>query len=220
MKKSVVVALSLPLLAGACTTKSAYEAAVEDFEPVYCYRYLMGVECTDKPKPRDAKRLVNYYGPAPHRYDQPEPEPEIERQAPKMVNYWVKDPEPVPRPMPKMAHLNELTWLQPGYKEEQKVRQAAQSTQGTEALLNRVGTSLHGPAPYRPEPARIEPLLTVRTPVPAQGTAPSQVPAQIPGQQGNGLTTASGPATVPSQVPPVPAVPSVPVPPVIELPVN
>ncbi len=86
-----VVAL---LLAGGCTSyESAYERAVTDYEPVYCYQSLAGVTCHRRPNHRDAARLVNYYGPAPSKYEASERET-AEPAAPPDGGGVVRDPEP------------------------------------------------------------------------------------------------------------------------------
>ena len=53
-----------------------------DLEPVYCYRSLADVTCFRKPYFRDERRLANYYGPAPSKYDRPKPPPMAELQPP------------------------------------------------------------------------------------------------------------------------------------------
>ena len=45
MMKRIVGLISVALVLSACTQKSAYEAVVEDMEPVYCYKSLAGVQC-------------------------------------------------------------------------------------------------------------------------------------------------------------------------------
>ena len=46
---------------------------------------------------------MNYYGPHPSRYDEPE-EPETpELQASETIKSWVKDPEPAPQPAVKIS---------------------------------------------------------------------------------------------------------------------
>ena len=92
------------VLVGACGYLSEYEKAVYDIEPVYCYQSIgqsvSGVECYKTPKHRDERRLVNYYGPHPSRYDRPEPPPPPTLSAPPSVDFFVRDPEPVPEPAP------------------------------------------------------------------------------------------------------------------------
>ncbi len=109
MYKSLIIGLAV-LSATACTQKSAYEAAVEDLEPRYCYKSLAGVTCYDTPYHRDEKRLVNYFGPAPKRYEKPELPAKPKYFAPETVNYWVKDPEPIPEPAPS-GDIADRPWL-------------------------------------------------------------------------------------------------------------
>ena len=94
-------------LVGACGYVSEYEKAVYDLEPVYCYQSIgqsvSGVECYKTPKHRDERRLVNYYGPHPSRYDRPEPPPPPTLSAPPAVDFFVRDPEPIPEPAPPRA---------------------------------------------------------------------------------------------------------------------
>lgn len=94
----------------ACAQQSAYEAAVEDLEPRYCYKSLAGVTCYEKPYHRDEKRLVNFFGPAPHLYEKPAAAPAPRRDAPEAITYWVKDPEPIPTPAPR-GDLADRPWL-------------------------------------------------------------------------------------------------------------
>ena len=65
--------VAIPCLAGCTSFESEYERGVYDYEPLYCYQTLGGVDCHRQPHHRDAARLVNYYGPAPSKYDAPEP---------------------------------------------------------------------------------------------------------------------------------------------------
>ena len=113
MKKSLAF-LALPIFLTACGYVSKYEEGVYDYEPVYCYQSIGAVQCFDAPRFRDEKRLVNYYGPAPERYDRPDPAPEPNLMAPPAVNYFVRDPEPVPRPSPTAAGPEDLPWLNAG----------------------------------------------------------------------------------------------------------
>jgi outer membrane lipoprotein-sorting protein len=71
MMNRIVGLISVALVLSACTQKSAYEAAVENMEHVYCYKSLAGVQCYQEPSFRDEQRMVNYFGPAPRRYDRP-----------------------------------------------------------------------------------------------------------------------------------------------------
>ncbi len=105
-----LAAFVLVLVLGACAQKSAYEAAVEGREPVYCYRNLGGVICHEKPNFADERRLVNYFGPAPKRYERPAPPPAQKLFAPEQINYWAKDPEPLPRARPH-GDLADRPWI-------------------------------------------------------------------------------------------------------------
>lgn len=109
MWKIVVAGLAI-LSLSACAHKSAYEAAIEDEEPLYCYKSLAGLTCYEKPNHRDEKRLVNYYVPAPMPFEKPEAAPLPKRIAPDMVNYWIKDPELVPTAMP-VGDASDRPWL-------------------------------------------------------------------------------------------------------------
>ena len=73
MKKFLmtIVAIGAAGFLSACAQKSAYEAAVEDMEPVYCYKSLAGVQCYQEPSFRDERRMVNYFGPTPRRFGRP-----------------------------------------------------------------------------------------------------------------------------------------------------
>ena len=106
MRNTVVLA-AVAALVGACGYGSAYEEAIYDPEPVYCYQSIgqsvSGVECYKTPKHRDERRLVNYYGPHPSRYDRPEPPPPATLSAPPAVDFFVRDPEPIPEPAPPRA---------------------------------------------------------------------------------------------------------------------
>ncbi len=86
----------LALLAGCTSYESAYERGVYDYEPTYCYQSLAAVTCHREPQPRDARRLVNYYGPAPSKYDPPEAAEPADPQAPPERSRFVLDPEPDP----------------------------------------------------------------------------------------------------------------------------
>ncbi len=103
--------LLLPLAVASCGYVDAYEEAVHDMEPAYCYQTIGGVTCFRTPYHRDGARLVNYFGPHPSRYDPPDPPELAPLRAPPEVNYWVKDAEPIPRPAPTAARQGELPWL-------------------------------------------------------------------------------------------------------------
>ena len=71
MMKRIVGLISVALVLSACAQKSAYEAAVEDMEPVYYYKSLAGVQCYQEPSFRDERRMVNYFGSTPRRFSRP-----------------------------------------------------------------------------------------------------------------------------------------------------
>jgi len=125
----------------ACGHVDEYERQVYDHEPVYCYKSLAGTACYREPKHADERRLVNYFGPHPSRYEKPEAAPVRTYQAPEMVNYWVKDPEPVARTMPT-GDLADRPWLTEEGQTESANRQAVSSLKasetGTLALLRRL----------------------------------------------------------------------------------
>lgn len=110
MLKRIIALAAFSMALGACADKSAYERAVENYEPVYCYQNLGGIVCHEKPNFADERRIVNYFGPAPKRYERPAPPPEQKLFAPEPVNYWVKDPEPLPKPMAK-GDLADRPWI-------------------------------------------------------------------------------------------------------------
>lgn len=53
--------------------ESAYERAVYDAEPVYCYRTIADPDCYRVADPASNRRLVNHYGPSPLRTKPPRP---------------------------------------------------------------------------------------------------------------------------------------------------
>jgi hypothetical protein len=96
MRARVAGVCLIAALAAACGYESAYEEAVSDYEPIYCYQHLGGISCYRTPLFRDQRRIVNYYGPAPSRYDPPKPPPAPRLAAPPPVDRFHRDPEPVP----------------------------------------------------------------------------------------------------------------------------
>lgn len=130
--RKIIAAIAFSAVLTACGYVDKYEEGVADYEPTYCYAALGGgVECYREPVAGEDRRLVNYYGKHPSRYDAPPKPAPIEYQAPPMVNAWVKDPEPVVRAMPK-GDLADRPWLASGY-QEPVARQA--SPVATQALL-------------------------------------------------------------------------------------
>ena len=82
MRPAALAAFAILGLSGCVSYESAYEKAIYDDEPVYCYQSLGAVDCYRKPYRRDDARLVNYYGPAPARTRPPKLPPAAELQAP------------------------------------------------------------------------------------------------------------------------------------------
>ena len=107
---TTLTAITPVALLAACGYVSEYEKGVYDYEPVYCYQSLAGIQCFDKPNHRDEKRLVNYYGPAPTRYDRPELPAPATLHAPPAVDFYVRDREPIPEPAPP-RETTHLPWL-------------------------------------------------------------------------------------------------------------
>ena len=134
-------------LLAACGYVSEYEKAVYDYEPIYCYQSLAGIQCFDKPNHRDEKRLVNYFGPHPSRYDKPDVPEATPIAAPEMVNYWVKDPEPIPRPAPT-GKVSNLPWLDPAVaktqSENREFLRLSANPAGTQVLLGKMGIGPNG----------------------------------------------------------------------------
>ena len=156
--RKVIFAATLVAGLSACGAVDKYESQVSDWEPVYCYQSLAAVQCYRQPKYSDQLRLVNYYGPHPGRYDAPPPLPEPNFKAPEMINYWVKDAEPIPRPMAK-GDLADRPWLTEEGRAEQQALQMRSTLQssdtGTNALLRRIAIGSDTPAEKAvlPQPA-------------------------------------------------------------------
>lgn len=154
MLKKLCFAAAFTAALGACSYVDEYERQVSDWEPTYCYKSLSDVQCYREPKQSDALRLVNYYGPHPSRYEAPEKAPAPAPKAPEMVNYWVKDPEPVPRAAPS-GDLGDRPWLTAEGQAEQAALEAAHKAKkedaalmadsaGTRALLRRIADGAAG----------------------------------------------------------------------------
>jgi len=101
--KTLVLLAVVPLV-GACGVVPFYEETAYTPEPLYCYRSLgmstSSVDCYRTPDYRDERRLVNYVGPDPSRYERPAPALPPELSAPPPVDFYVRDPEPIPEPAP------------------------------------------------------------------------------------------------------------------------
>ena len=124
--KRAFAALAFTTALSACGYVDKYEEGVYDYEPTYCYAALGGtVECYREPVAADSRRLVNYYGKSPTRYDAPPKPPEPDYKAPPPVKTWVKDPEPEVKPM---------VYLKNAYGQA--------SAQATEALVREANESL------------------------------------------------------------------------------
>lgn len=81
-RSAALAVLAILALPGCISYESAYERAVYDDEPVYCYQSLGSVDCYRSPNRRDDMRLVNYYGPAPFRTSPPKPPKAVAPQPP------------------------------------------------------------------------------------------------------------------------------------------
>jgi hypothetical protein len=92
------LAATAGLVSGCVSYESAYERAVYDHEPVYCYQSLADVMCGRQPSDRDQRRLVNYFGPAPGKYAAPPPPRLAKAAAPPRIKAYHRDPEPPPVP--------------------------------------------------------------------------------------------------------------------------
>ncbi len=108
MKKSLFL-LAVLVLLGACSYTSDYEKGVFNYEPVYCYQSIGEVQCYKTPNHPDEKRLVNYYGPAPSRYDKPDAPSRPKLAPPPPIDYFVIDAEPIPEPKQVKAS-SKLPW--------------------------------------------------------------------------------------------------------------
>ncbi len=95
-RRHFVPALVLLSALGGCGYVDGYEAGVYDYEPIYCYRTLAETVCHREPVHRDSRRMVNYYGAHPSRYDAPAEEAVAEPQPPAPVDRYVIAPEPLP----------------------------------------------------------------------------------------------------------------------------
>ena len=154
--RDTLVLTAVGVLVGACGYLSEYEKAVYDIEPVYCYQSIgqsvSGVECYKTPKHRDERRLVNYYGPHPSRYDRPEPPPPPTLSAPPSVDFFVRDPEPLPEPAPPRVRTNpeadeQRTAQIPEPAEDPKAEPAAGDTSEGQAAPAAKTTSRPRPPP-------------------------------------------------------------------------
>jgi hypothetical protein len=59
-KVALLLAFAAAQCLGACTAyESEYEKGVYNYEPLYCYQTIGGVDCRREPYHRDLARLVN-----------------------------------------------------------------------------------------------------------------------------------------------------------------
>jgi len=172
MFKAVLVGAGALVTLAACGHVDQYEAQVEDFEPIYCYQSLAGTECFRTPYHRDERRLVNYFGPHPSRYEKPVPPVAPEPQAPQMINYWVKDPEPIPLPSP-VGNLSDRPWLTSEGRAEAHTAERKADGSGTLALLRAIADQAAKPAALVPN------LGSALAPVPAAQPVPAVEPAML-----------------------------------------
>ena len=116
MQKTSLVAMAALFALSACSYVDSYEEQVYDEEPSYCYQSLGDIKCFREPFHRDSKRLVNYYGPHPSRYEPPEEPKAPALKAPAPIKTWVKDPEPV------VAQTYRQDWQPVGLKNDDEIR--------------------------------------------------------------------------------------------------
>lgn len=152
---------------GACSSYvDSYEAAVHEWEPVYCYQRLGGHQCYREPVYGADKQLINYYGPHPSRYEAPEPVTKGDPKAPPMVNFFVRDPEPIPEAMPAKAPREVLPWK-------------AQDRQPVLASGQQASAEQIQPAFPMPSVAVIEPSLSAYNPTIPAGPPIVAEPADL-----------------------------------------
>ena len=163
-----LMTIAAAALLGACGYVSEYEKAVYDYEPAYCYRSLAGVQCYKSPNHRDERRLVNYFGPHPSRYERPEPLPPPRLLPPPPVDFYVRDAEPIPSPAVPMKA--------PALPSPEPLPEASVAVEAKSAAAAPVGRGddVSGEAVSA---ARGD-AAAAMTAVPATPPAPSPVPAQ------------------------------------------
>ena len=170
-----LMTITAAALLGACSYVSEYEKAVYDYEPAYCYKSLAGVQCYKSPNHRDERRLVNYFGPHPSRYERPAPAPAPRLLPPPPVDFYVRDAEPIPSPaVPMKAASLRAPQPRPEASTPVEVKAAAAAPVRKSATPVDAGDDISGEADTT---ARRDVAATV-TPVPAAPPAPDPVPAQ------------------------------------------
>ena len=147
-------------LLGACGYVSEYERAVYDYEPTYCYKSLAGVQCFKSPNHRDERRLVNYFGPHPSRYERPAPPPP-RLLPPPPVDFYVRDAELIPSPAVPMKAASLPT------PERRPEASAPVEEKAAAAESTNTGNDISGEA-----------VTAAATPVPAAPPAPGPVTEQ------------------------------------------
>ncbi len=178
-----IATIGLGFLLSACGYVSEYEKAVYDWEPTYCYKSIGRVACYKEPYHRDEKRLVNYFGPDPSHYDKPDAPEAMPFDPPEMVNYWVKDPEPIPRPAPS-GNVANLPWLDPAVArandDKREFARLAADPKGTRALLGRMGIGPGGQAPAQAKAPAVPKPNTDVSELPGNTPALQPAPARQP----------------------------------------
>jgi hypothetical protein len=87
MRLHAGIAAVLLAFAGGCgSDETAYERAVAELEPIYCYRSIGDADCYRTPNFRDERRLINFYGPPPRRYAPPPPPPKARLDPPPALD--------------------------------------------------------------------------------------------------------------------------------------
>ena len=162
-----LMTIAAAALLGACGYVSEYERAVYDYEPTYCYKSLAGVQCFKSPNHRDERRLVNYFGPHPSRYERPAPPPPQQLAPPPPVDFYVRDAEPIPSPVvPIKAASLPAPGLQPAPAAPNKAKAAAAPAGLGDDISDAADTATHS-----------DPIAAVK-PDPGAPPAPSPVPEQ------------------------------------------
>lgn len=138
---------SAVILAACSSNLTQYEQQVQNLEAVYCYKSIGTVQCYTKPLLGESRRLVNFYGPAPSQYDKPDQPRVASPKAPRMIDHWVKDPEPIPQAAP----LKSQTRYAPPIKAEpvratnqQEISSAAPTRQEDVSFMDGLMRSMFG----------------------------------------------------------------------------
>lgn len=149
--------LAAVVVLAACTDYvDRYEEHVYDREPLYCYDTIGEVQCYREPFHRDDRRLVNYFGPHPSRYDPPAPPRRAPLQPPPATADWVMDPEPVVKPATPLTYQD----IYPGTTTNEgpapdRQGESGEITAGTTALIGAVeGQRMASAQPFRLTPSR------------------------------------------------------------------